>query len=921
MQHIFSVVSQYGSPNHITQGIPLPRGLFSANTGLEVVDEKGEAVPCHTKVLGLWPDRSIRWLLVDCILPEKNNLSAGSENHYYLQKASYTALRIKQKWVTETPEAITIELPTGNLVLSKSEFLSISSNAFLKDLSSDWSLISAQYASGQQPLDFELKSITTNNEVRYCQQQRPLFCHLTQTAHYVSASGLSLNAQAHIRIYYDSSEIELELKMHNPQAIVHNGGKWDLGNENSLYFESLAINCQFDDASEKNFWVFEDANEAENADIQAATKFSTLEIVQHSSGGEHFKCNNHKAADNQVHICKRGASVRLDEQKKASMLRPSPVIEYANSDYKCSLVPLRFWQRFPSAIVADSLGAKIQYAHDKGRSEQSASQVLELQPGEILSQRLHIHLRPLDSEQTRFVSPQLTASPQLTISPSLINQSHALALFDTSMADDALQRFIDQGINGPSNFFEKREQLDEYGWRNFGDIYADHEADKTKPSEPFVSHYNNQYDPLHGFLKQWLLSGDSRWRILADDLFQHLVNIDIYHTTLDKPEYNNGLFWHTDHYLEAQTATHRTYSKHQQADVYMDHAGGGGPGAHHCYTSGLALYYCLSGKQEAFECLSGMINWMQHIYEGDQTLLGLFLRFKNANTLRLPFTDKPLLGNGTGVVRDPISNRYPLDRGTGNYVNALLDGFDIQQDLQLLSEAERVIMCTIDQSDDISTRGFEDIENTWFYVVLLQGVAKYLFMAKELNAPRAHYSKILQAFLHYARYIQEQEKPYLTYAEKLEYPNDTWTAQDLRKVHVLACAALLCDDEPRDDKQSVDKLSGSQQKFKFTAKAKELQDWIDAKLAQSNESAYTRILALIMQNYGALKLLEAAPVSSAAKTESKAANKTTTPSEKGSVSASTPSRVFNFIKHYSISRERRHLVMRIPKLQKWLGKP
>jgi len=47
-------------------------------------------------------------------------------------------------------------------------------------------------------------------------------------------------------------------------------------------------------------------------------------------------------------------------------------------------------------------------------------------------------------------------------------------------------------IEGEHTFERKREVIDEYGWRHFGDIYADHEAVRhTKPS-PLVSHFNNQ---------------------------------------------------------------------------------------------------------------------------------------------------------------------------------------------------------------------------------------------------------------------------------------------------------------------------------------------------------------------------------------------------------------------------------------------
>lgn len=45
-----------------------------------------------------------------------------------------------------------------------------------------------------------------------------------------------------------------------------------------------------------------------------------------------------------------------------------------------------------------------------------------------------------------------------------------------------------------------------------------------------------------------------------DELARHLVDIDIYHTDQDEPRFNGGLFWRTEHYTDAETATHRAYS-------------------------------------------------------------------------------------------------------------------------------------------------------------------------------------------------------------------------------------------------------------------------------------------------------------------------------------------------------------------------
>ena len=58
---------------------------------------------------------------------------------------------------------------------------------------------------------------------------------------------------------------------------------------------------------------------------------------------------------------------------------------------------------------------------------------------------------------------------------------------------------------------------------------------------------------------QFLRSGDRRWWQAMRELAWHVIDIDIYHTDRDKAAYNRGLFWHTVHYVDADTATHRTY--------------------------------------------------------------------------------------------------------------------------------------------------------------------------------------------------------------------------------------------------------------------------------------------------------------------------------------------------------------------------
>src|SRR6185437_14860784 len=63
---------------------------------------------------------------------------------------------------------------------------------------------------------------------------------------------------------------------------------------------------------------------------------------------------------------------------------------------------------------------------------------------------------------------------------------------------DRLGTLLAGVVGGEQSFAARREIIDEYGWRHFGEIYADHEQAHYTGPPPVVSHYNNQYDIVLG---------------------------------------------------------------------------------------------------------------------------------------------------------------------------------------------------------------------------------------------------------------------------------------------------------------------------------------------------------------------------------------------------------------------------------------
>ena len=593
--------------------------------------------------------------------------------------------------------------------------------------------------------------------------------------------------------------------------------------------------------------------------------------MQSSSGGKNWQSSNHVGADNQVHLQQKGYTVRASEETFEG-LRSQPLLYTQSNGQVIGFEIEKFWQNFPTAIQAKNknvsldLMAKVDYQH-------------ELQGGEKKTYRVWLTPNLATSDRPSSYKKHLIPDSSYVCSTGAFYLTD-----DTANANSENNALINEAIEGSANFFLKREKIDEYGWRHFGDLFADHETLGKGEGTVEVSHYNNQYDPLYGFIRQFVLSGDQRWWELAEDLANHIKDIDIYHTDGDRDEYNNGLFWHTDHYLDAKTCTHRTFSKHHDA-AYQGYTSGGGPGGQHCYSKGLAFHYLLTGDSTSQQAVLGLVKWIENIYESPKGILAKLFAIKRS---------------GARGHKNLITGQYPLDRGTGNYINTLLDAYIVSANKHHYQQAGNVIAATISRDDDISARDFDNIEETWFYTVLLQAAIRFLLLKEELAEYDEQYESIRQALLHYADWMLKNEQPYLHNIEKLEFPNSTWTAQDLRKGFVLIAASYFDKDKTRSEQ--------------LQNRAQFFYDYVNKELSQCDTAKTTRILALLMQSNGAYDYFAGrtttAPNITLSDSKPRSSNKYIT----------IVRIMFAELKRLSLTRELKWLTFRSEKISKLVGK-
>lgn len=562
----------------------------------------------------------------------------------------------------------------------------------------------------------------------------------------------------------EDGRLDLEVGIHNPHRAVHADGFWDLGDPASIRFAGLRLLLDIEGVSGVSALAPVEATAFEPARSIAVRQRSSGRAPTASGGGS-------AGTDDESGATESGYEVRIDGALAVRGSRADPALLLTTAAGPGIAVrPAAFWQEFPAAIEAFDGGLR----WDVFPAEEGARPIAhELQPGE--RKRKRVVLAPVTDAATALV-PAIRTRVVVPRDPErrrfLTHSQDKPSPFDESLRTLMVE---------PQEFFAKRERIDEYGWRDYGEVFADHESLYQEPgAPPFVSHYNNQYDLVRGFLVRFMTTGDLSWLELADDLVRHVIDIDIYHTEYDRCEYNHGLFWHTNHYTDAATSTHRTYSRANR-DPKDPASHGGGPGAEHCYTGGLTLHYALTGQARSREAVMGLACWMIALHEGDPSL-SAGLQALAGNELRRGL---PKLRG-----KSPPWYRYPMTRGTGNFVEALLDAHLLGGDPDYLERAESVLLDTFGPGDDVGARGLDDAERCWSYTVLLQAALRYLEEKESRGAIDGAYRHVQHAFRVHARWMVRYEAPYLERPQRLAFVNDTWAAQDIRRVVLFRAAAL-----------------------------------------------------------------------------------------------------------------------------------
>ena len=754
----------------VTVGIPLRRGQVFDPDLLTVLDPDKKNIPMQAQPLAKWNDGSVKWVLLDLQV----NMPAKQTCRFELcMDSSRVDIGEDQKGiqVQEGHDEWKIETGSARFFLSAKVFrpfskVIVNHSSVLKDAGT--SMILTDSAGQPHEATIDSMKIETKGFLRTTIRVQG---HIG-----LRQSPSPLEFDARVTFYRNQSFAGITFTLRNPHPAAHPGGLWDLGDAGSIYFQDLSLHVRMGKSEGvKKGWKSQvDQSWQEGMGAQVV-------IYQDSSGGKNWKSSNHVNRHGKVMHTFSGYQVVQEGRCVHQGDRATPALFVQGKQGYVSGGIDKFWQNFPKAVEIDGHDLVLRLF------PQQYNDLFELQGGEQKTHAMYLEFgvpRP-DSGDIQggnwMQQPLLARAPlewyaETQAIPFLVPQGHRELESEYDRAMNQADELVEGIISGTNNFFSRREVIDEFGWRHFGDLYADHEAIHSTEDQPLVAHYNNQYDVVYGGIIQFLRTGNHNWFVLSRDLAKHVIDIDIYHTAGDRSAYRGGLFWHTDHYCDAATATHRAFSK-ANLGTRASHQYGGGPSNEHNFACGLLHYFYLTGDYSASESVKTLAEWVLAMDDGAESKLG--------------WLDRRPTGQCSST-----ANRYYHGPGRGSAfsISTLLDAYQLTNDRKYIAKVEELLERCIHPHEDIDKRGLADIEAKWSYLVFLQVLGKFLFLKEETGEHDYFYHYARESLLHYAKWMIEHEVPYKQVLHKVCLPTETWPAQDIRKSFVFGIASRYASD-------------------------------------------------------------------------------------------------------------------------------
>jgi len=608
----------------LTCGLPLANGFVDRPEALKLLGPDGREVAAQILTTSTYQDGSPRWVLVDF----QATVPAEGKTVYRLTRGRRAA--INQRLVYRLENGVTrIDTGAATFRIDTNRFrlfdsVTVGGRELLGDVQRGGSVLEVEDGS-RHTGDGQTTQATFEDA-------GPLAAVLCVRGEIRPGTNLPLARYVcRMHFYAGKSEVRVFYTLHNPAAHRHPGNVWDLGSGGSVFMEDLSLRLPLGEGP----WT------SRIGASDAAPALSAAKLYQDSSGGPNWNSANHVDKDFKVPTSFRGYRVHDGQRQVAEGHRADGSIHARSRTGGVAVAVRDFWQNFPKALEFEGGSLRVglwpgEFAgvHELLGGEQKTHEMLFVfhdpqASNESIARRMQAFHRPLYA----MPDPGAIYATRAFWPTGPLDRGKFAALEQTCDA------FVYPVGGRKASVITMWDTIDEYGWRHFGDTFADNEFSPAAMVRDFpehyvgrqpISHFGNEYDVCYGVMLQGLRRADPKWMWTADVMCRHYADVCIYHTDAEPSEaYRHGPFTHTTHDTAALRSTHRMYPS--ETGKYGLQYASGGPNAGHCYVASLAQHYYLTGDRTSREAFLEVADWtvespwFTRMMMGDKRGIGNFL--------------------------------------------------------------------------------------------------------------------------------------------------------------------------------------------------------------------------------------------------------------------------------------------------------
>ena len=563
-----------GSP--VTTGIPFPQGLLKNEKNVRLLDSTGRELPLQTRVLGLWPDRSIRWLLLDFQV----DLVAHEAGRYFLEispevKRKEPASPLKIKRTSRGKD-----IDTGSIVVS------LKANEFSI---------------------FDMVTVAGAPKWTGRRRRVPIFGPtkpFVEFAEHPEASSQALFVQMLEIEEVERGPLRLAVKMKGRLLAPDGRDLLEFQSRLEAYARKSFIRVLF---------TFTNISWDDYLSIKELSLISLLAL----SGDRRFVIGG-EGKNYKGEVLRSGGGRILQETYNFYKVteRETPLgqgeaapgwMDIAGREGGALIVLPFFREEYPKALEAERGGVRLSLW--PGDSEASPFQCVQ---GQAKTHEIYFlfHRAEFPPEEVEKEARAL-AQPLIAVAPSRWYAASG-AFGELSPRDERsfpdLEKTLQDAVRG---YFQRREEAKDYGMLNFGDysIFGQ-EGDE-------ILWGNLEYDLTETLCLLFAHTSERRYFREAKIAARHFMDVDVVHNNYLRPYYKGGVHSPKDFHTGLPQIT--------------------APGLGNARTGGLLLYYYLSGEERALEVAQTISSYISRARAGGRrrdereigsALISLSLLFK-----------------------------------------------------------------------------------------------------------------------------------------------------------------------------------------------------------------------------------------------------------------------------------------------------